>query len=214
MKTICAVIPAALIGLVGCGGDQPSVAATLAGTWQLNDPTTMALTQQLTLGQGGSYALALYDTKGMVMEQDTGTYQVNGATVVSDATSNVTMMKQRVTTQFYAGQTMLAGPAALPVGSHQGIVGTFSSGLKVESIDKNGAATVNLQLTSTFVMKADNTVMLAADTGTPPVTTSSGTWADAGGGVYTLTVQGKSSNFVLIDDMALTNQPYHRLPAQ
>ena len=39
---------------------------------------------------------------------------------------------------------------------------------------------------------------------------SSGTWADLGAGQYKLTAQGNSQTITLIEDAALTTQPFHR----
>lgn len=211
--SIQAMIPGVLLGLAGCGGDPMPAAPTLIGTWDLTDPTTMALLEEVTLGQGGAYLLNIYDQNAMVIDKNTGTYSITGNTVAADATSSKTQERHRVTTQYYVGQSQLAGAAFLPVGAHQKIVGTFSGSVKDETLDGMGTTTATLQFTSTFVFKADNTVVITTNTGIPPAMTSNGTWAAlAAAGQYQLTVGGNSANVTLIEDTALTNQPFHRPP--
>jgi len=186
MRSAILMISMTLLG-AGCGG--PSI----VGTWNQSDATSGKTVSRLMLGADGAFTAISYDGNGKITDTTTGTYQTSGHDVTADATSSATRARQRVVTGFYVTDTQLATTALFPDGQHQGIVGTWQGSLKVDEYDAMGAVQKSTSISTSYVFSGASGgqaagVTVTVDSGGGTRLTSGGTYTDAGGGVYKLSL--------------------------
>lgn len=195
-----------LLGLMaafatGCqgGGNDPSA---VLGTWQIHDPDTGDVTNQITFKDGGRFTLM--DDSGNTSQ---GSYSIDGDTMKLQGTDDQGASLEAEFT-YYAGADQFVLGALLPQGDVNGPVGTWTGRLRSVS---NGKTTIDE--TDTYDLSTDGsaTVHAVASGSTSDAT---GTWTTEDGGVVVTFVQQNITfhlHLQLIDDgAALGGQVYTR----
>jgi len=172
-----------------------------AGTTEVRDQFAFSADGSMTFDENKPDARA---------EEDhiTGPYTVSDGVVVATMTNTNGPRHTRVTFTYYANDTLFSPNALRAPAGHDGIVGVWTGGTKMEDLDDPSQPVVGGVLTGDF--RADGSLRWST---TPhdgsPVRTHEGTWVAESANTFRTTASGVSDSVVkLVDGQALVPDDY------
>jgi hypothetical protein len=188
--------------MLGCG--QPSDHPSIYGTWTYSDAATSTT---LTFNHDGTFA------EDYKMQASNGPQHLNGSFVIDDKTPTLDLTetdgkRHKLAAPYFLDATRLAAAILAPQGSHQGLVGTWTTSETLTSYDAKGVAS-STTISGSYTFAADNTF---TESSSLVPDSWKGTWQldKASGQLSMTTSSGTHEELIVINDNALAAQILHR----
>jgi hypothetical protein len=167
--------------------DAPVAARGLVGTWRRYVEGTTDVEDEFTFGEDGRFAFdELLDPEG---DHVAGTYTATPEMLVAEGVNAPTGEHVRLTTTYYVNATAFAPDALLPLGAHDGVVGTWTGRMLAEVLDGGGNPTEVFGGSATYQLRADGTATITEVPEGEPETTKQATYEATGADLYEVSYQ-------------------------
>ena len=198
---------AVLLTAAACGDEQ---SARLIGSWRQTTGTT---TQTYKFSSDNTLMFDQVNQDGVVLTRQTGIYTARDQQLVLDV-RDTNGAREVLDIEYYVNRDALYFAPLLPVGRHQGIVGTWHGLVSRTLFDSNGQMQSQTRSELTLNLLADGSAN-GDYSAVNPSTLSGGSWRND----TTTTVNGYvisftdlTFSFQLIDDAILGQRPFARVP--